>query len=164
MSMATTIEPPKKKRGAGGPRVEGGSPDARKVAAAILDVLGGIRTPTSAAEAVGVSLPRYYALECRAIEGMVKACEPRPKGRVRSPAHEVPALRKEIEKLTRECERKQALLRAAQRTVGLAMPAPVPKGKRRRKPVVRALKAAAVLRSEPSSGAVGPEVSGEEKG
>lgn len=159
----TTMEPPKKTRGADGPRVEGGSPDARKVAAAILDVLGGMRTPGSAAEAVGVSLARYYAIESRAIEGLVKACEPRAKGRAPSSDKEVAALKKHVETLIRECDRKQALLRAAQRAVGLgATPASsLLKGKRRRKPVVRALKAAAVLRSEPAAAV--PSV-GEDKG
>jgi hypothetical protein len=160
MSTAMTMEPPKKKRGADGPRVEGGSPDARKVAAAILDVLGGMRTPTSAAQAVGISLPRYYALESRAIEGLVKACEPRPKGRTTSPDKDLAGLKKQVEVLKRDCERRQALLRVAQRTVGLSAPEPKP-GKRRRKPVVRALKAAAVLRSEP---ATAPEIQGEDKG
>ncbi len=160
MSTVTTMEPAKKKRGADGPRIEGGSPDARKVAAAILDVLGGMRTPTTAAQAVGVSLHRYYALESRAIEGLVKACEPRPKGRTLSPDKDHAVLRKQVEQLKRECERRQALLRVAQRTVGLSLPEPKP-GKRRRKPVVRALKAAAVLRSEP---AATEPVEGEDKG
>jgi hypothetical protein len=160
MSTATMMEPAKKKRGAEGPRIEGGSLDARKVAAAILDVLGGMRTPTTAAQAVGVSLPRYYALESRAIEGLVKACEPRPKGRSASPDKDLAGLRRQVEQLKRECERRQALIRAAQRTVGLSMPEPKP-GKRRRKPVVRALKAAAVLRSEPATAVLSV---GEDKG
>lgn len=53
-----------------------------------------------------------------------------------------------MEKLKVEGARRQALLRAAQRAVGLSL-APK-KGKRRRRPVVRALKAVAVLRSGPS--------------
>jgi len=150
MNTATLVEPAKQKRGPDGPRVRGGSPDARKLAAAILDVLGGMRTPSSAAEAVGVSLPRYYALESRAIEGLVKACEPRPKGRTVSADKELSALKKQVETLKRECERKQALVRVAQRTVGLSLFDPkMAKGKRKRRPVIRALKAAAVLRSEP---------------
>jgi hypothetical protein len=145
------MEPAKKKRSTGDPSTLGGSPDARKVAAAILDVLGGMRTPTTAAQAVGVSLPRYYALESRAIEGLVKACEPRPKGRAVLPDKDLAGLRKQVEQLKRECERRQALLRAAQRTVGLSLPEPKPGKRWRRKPVVRALKVAAVLRSEPAA-------------
>lgn len=151
MSTVMTMEPAKKKRETGDPCALGGSPDARKVAAAILDVLGGMRTPTTAAQAVGVSLPRYYALESRAIEGLVKACEPRPKGRAVLPDKDLAGLRKQVEQLKRECERRQALLRAAQRTVGLSLPEPKPGKRRRRKPVVRALKVAAVLRSEPAT-------------
>lgn len=166
--MTTTMSEPKllkavKKRPyAVGPQVEGGSSDARRTAAAILDVLGGIRTPSDAAVAVGVSLPRYYALESRAIEGLVKACEVRPKGRVASPDKELHVLRREVEQLRRECERKQALVRAAQRTVGLALPEPKLKGKRKRRPVVRALKAAEVLRSEPTPRSTPQEATREE--
>jgi hypothetical protein len=130
------------------PRPRGGSPDARKAAATILDVLAGQHTPTSAAEALGISVPRYYALEARAVEGMVKACEPRPKGRVTAPEKELALLRREVETLRREVERRQALVRAAQRAVGLSQPPGRP-SKRKKRPAVRALKTARVLRSEP---------------
>ena len=53
----------------------------RRLAAVILDVLAGSRTPPQAAEALGVSLPRYYQLEARALGGLVAACESRPRGR-----------------------------------------------------------------------------------
>jgi hypothetical protein len=46
----------------------------------ILEVLAGMRTPTEAATVVGLSVPRYYLWEQRALEGLVRACEPRPKG------------------------------------------------------------------------------------
>src|SRR2546426_11803453 len=101
--MTTTMSEPKlqksekKRRSSPGPQVEGGSSDARRIAAAILDVLGGIRTPSDAAVAVGVSLPRYYALESRAIEGLVRGCEPRTKGRAASPDKELHVLRREVE-------------------------------------------------------------------
>lgn len=163
MSEPKSLKAVKKRPYAAGPQVDGGSSDARRTAAAILDVLGGVRTPSDAAVAVGVSLPRYYALESRAIEGLVKACEARPKGRVASPDKELHVLRREVEQLRRECERKQALVRAAQRTVGLALPEPKgAKGKRRRKPVVRALKAAEVLRSDPTPRLTPQEVTREE--
>ena len=142
---------PKKLRRPAGPKVRGGDRESRRVAAAILDVLAGARTPGQAAEALSVSLPRYYALETRALEGFVKACEPRPKGRSKTPEKEIAMLRREVERLRREDARKQALLRAAQRAVGLTAPPPKPKKKRRRRASVRALKAAAVLRSEPES-------------
>lgn len=147
-----------KRPGAGGPKVEGGTAEARRVAAVILDVLAGVRTPSQAAEAVGLSPARYYSLESRALEGMVQACEPRPKGRAVSPERESSSLKKRVEFLERELARKQAQLRATQRAIGLAQPAaPDPKAKRKRRPVVRALKAAAVLRSEPEPREVKPE-------
>jgi hypothetical protein len=63
----------------------------------------------------------------------------------------VVALRRECEQLRRECGRHQALVRAARRTVGLTLPtaatAATPK-RRRRRPTARALKMAALLRTE----------------
>jgi hypothetical protein len=78
--------------------------------------------------------------------GLVKACEPRSGKRTRRPEKELEELKKQVVRLERECARKQALLRASQRTVGIAVPAPKRKVKRRRRPVVRALKMAEVLR------------------
>lgn len=131
-------------------RLEGTGREARQLAAAVLEVLAGVRTPMAAAEALGVSLPRYYAVELRALEGLVAACAPRPKGRVRTAASELAALQRECERLRCDCARQQALVRASQRTIGLTAPSPPPpragKKRRSRKPTVRALKAARVLR------------------
>jgi hypothetical protein len=134
-----------------------GSAQAKRLAAAILEVLAGSRTPTNAAQVLGTSLPRYYLLEQRALQGLLGACEPRPKGRVVSETGKLAALEKQVAKLQRECGRQQALLRAAQRAVGLAAPPP-PKPKapgsgrkgRQRRPTARALKAAAALRADSS--------------
>lgn len=129
---------------------DGGGPEARCLAAAILEVLGGERSPTEAAQALGTSLPRYYALESRALAGLIAGCEPRPTGRVKSPQREVETLRRENEKLKRDVGRSQALVRMAQRAAGLSAAAPhgkPAKGKRRRRPVARALRAAAEIRS-----------------
>lgn len=133
-----------------GPRITGGASDARLRAAAILDVLAGNRTPTQAAEAMSLSLQRYFALERRALEELVRACEPRPRGGGRRvhPEKEKFMLKKQIERLERECGRRQALIRGLQRAAALAAPPPKPAGRRKRRPTVRALKAAAVLRSE----------------
>src|SRR5262245_30685610 len=60
---------------------EGASAEARRLAAAILEVLAGARTPTQAAQALGLSLPRYYLLESRALHGILVACERRSVGR-----------------------------------------------------------------------------------
>lgn len=143
----------------GGPTPAPGTRQANKLAVAILDVLAGARLPADAAQAVGVSLPRYYQLEQRALDGIVKACEPRVKGPGKNPQRQVAQLQRQVARLTQELSRQQALVRAAQRTIGLAPPAPRPaasaKGasgaaksssKRRRKPTVRALKAAQRLR------------------
>jgi hypothetical protein len=71
-----------------------GSRDANRVAAAILEVLAGVRTPTDAAQALVVSVPRYYQLEQRALEGLIAACEPRRLGREQTSKSRVSALEK----------------------------------------------------------------------
>src|SRR5262245_6994852 len=62
---------------------ESGDGEARRLAAVILEVLAGGRTPTEAAQSLGISPPRYYALEQRALTGLVSACRRRQRGRVR---------------------------------------------------------------------------------
>jgi len=119
------------------------------MAAVILEVLAGVRTPTEAAGALGVSPPRYYALEQRAILGLVEACRSRKRGPGKSITNEVEKLRSEVKRLERECRRTQALLRVAHRTANL--PPVEPRGpkvsgkRRRRRPTARALKAAKAL-------------------
>ena len=154
VAVPSEAKPPlkKKPRGPSGPRVSGGSREAKRMAAAILEVLGGIRLPSDAAVALNVSLPRYYLLETRALNGLVAACEPRPRGRVRSAESELMGMRKQLTRAQQECARWAALARVAQRTVGLPQPVPANgKGngkKRKRKPTVRALKAVQVLQSD----------------
>jgi hypothetical protein len=145
------------------------SRDAKQRAAAILEVLAGGRTPTQAAQALGVSLGRYYLLEDKALAALVTACEPQPRGRNPNGAHRVARLQRECEHWQRECARQQALVRAAQRSIGLAAPPPPAakdkdkgKGKkRRRRPVVRALAAANRLRVEPAAAVVSTATAGE---
>jgi hypothetical protein len=134
---------------------EGASPSARQQAAAILEVLAGLRTPTQAAQALGLSVPRYYVLEARAVQGILLACEPRRLGGQATAESALAALRRECEQLRRDCARQQALVRAAQRTIGLTAPPPVRppatkdgKKRRPRRPVARALRAVARLQSE----------------
>jgi hypothetical protein len=144
------------------------SQQAKRQAAAILEVLAGARTPTQAAQALAVSLPRYYQLEERALRGLLQACEPKPKGRVRSAASELARLRQECDHLQRELTRQQSLVRLAQRSVGLVPTMPTcakPAGKpgackpgaglgspsqkrRQRRPVARALSVATRLQQE----------------
>jgi hypothetical protein len=128
------------------------SRDARRLAAAVLEVLAGARTPAEAATALDVSLPRYYQLENLALRGLVAACEPKPRGRQVSPDKAAEELRRENARLRREVGRQQALVRAGQRTVGLAAPPPAPLkagGKKpRRRRLARALRVAAQLQNQ----------------
>jgi hypothetical protein len=144
------------------PKVAGGahldvarSPEAKRMAAAILEVLAGARTPGEAARVLGLSLPRYYQVETRALNGLLAACEARPKGRQPNPANEAVGLRRENERLRREITRHQALARAAQRAIGLPSSPPpaktrpgasggsdAPAKKTRRRRVARALSVA----------------------
>lgn len=169
--------------GSAKPRAPRGSKDAlnlqqvcfetRRQAAAILEVLAGLRTPTQAAKELGIAMPVYYKLESRALASVVEACQPRPKGPGRPPEkaseRELAVARRECETLRRELNRQQALTRAAQRAMGLsAVPPPPPPsqktpgtpGKRHRKPVARAVRTIAALRktqpSDPPTAAPSP--------
>src|SRR6516162_1883953 len=124
---------------------------AKQLAAAILQVLAGARTPTEAAIALNLSVPRYYQLETQALRGLVHACEPRPQGRVRPEKTELEALRQENQRLQREVTRQQTLARAAQRAIGLSPPAPAvhKTGKKpRKRRLARALSMAERLQAE----------------
>jgi hypothetical protein len=102
---------------------------------------------------LAISLTRYYIIESRALQGLIAACEPRPRGKVRTPASELAALRQECEQLRRQAARQQALLRVTERSIGLTSAAAPTSSKsenksrkkRPRKPKARALLAAAVL-------------------
>jgi hypothetical protein len=138
--------------------------EAKRRAAAILEVLAGTRRPSEAAAALGVTVPRYYFLEERALRGLVAACEPH-KTSVPSLETRLAQLEKELARSQNECVRQQALVRVAQRTIGLAAPptaksippgktagnaAKNGRGRRSRRPTVRALKAARTLRADSS--------------
>jgi len=135
------------------------SKEAKRLAAVILEVLAGVRQPPQAAEALQLSLPRYYQVEVRALRGLLAACEPRPRGRRPDVARELTGLRQQNARLQRELARQQALLRLAQRAVGVAPAAPAPKAsrKKRRQRQARALTVAARLRQE--AAAEGPAAS-----
>ena len=85
------------------------SREARHLAAVILDVLAGARTPTQAAEALSLSLPRYYQLEARAVGGLIGACEPRPRGRQVEVTAELTRANKEVDRLKRELSRAKGI-------------------------------------------------------
>lgn len=149
--QAATARSTRKPRGSHG--VQGGSSEANRLAVAILEVLAGVLSPTAAAQALGISLPRYYQLETRALEGLVAACQLKPKGKQPSLERKVEALEQQLERAHRECARHLALARVAQRSVGLGkLPADGKTSqhngtaRKKRRPAVRALKAAQALR------------------
>jgi len=127
-----------------------GSAAARRLATAVLEVLGGMITPTDAGTAAGISVQRYYALEARALQGLVDALEPKPRGRRQTPQGELAALRKDNKALLRQVGRLTALVRTAHRASGLADGKPIKRipGRRPRRPSTRALKAVTALREE----------------
>lgn len=148
-----------------GPKVTAGSEDARRIASAILEVLAGTLTPSAAASTIGISMPKYYMLEVRALNAMIESCEPRPKGRVMSPASKMESLEKELNELKQANSRLQTLLRAARRTIGLAPKSegkPAADGKRHRtvRPSPRALKVVQLLKKpvEPAVAEAAPVV------
>jgi hypothetical protein len=156
------------------PAPAGGTSPARLQAAAILEVLAGVRRPSEAAQALSVSLPRYYQLERRALTGFLAACEPAPRGPRIDPARRLTALERENQRLQRECDRQRALVRMAERSLGLAPVGAKPpangkeeatkngsKVRRRRRASVRALQVARGLRAddapaEPRNGEAAP--------
>lgn len=145
-----------RKLGRRAPCPQPGSAPANKLAAIVLDVLAGARLPADAAQQAGISLPGYYHLEQRVLDAIVRACEPRPRGKTRSPQRHIDELQRQVKRLEQECARQQALVRAAHRTIGVTPPAPKPiaeksdgKRHRKRRPTVRALKAARLLREAP---------------
>ena len=124
MSQPSTATPvAKRKAPRGAHAVQGGTSEANRRTVAVLEVLGGLRTPADAAAALGIAVPRYYQLETRALEGMVTALEPRSLGKQPSLEGRVARLQKELEQARRESARQQALVRVAQRSLGLKPPA-----------------------------------------
>jgi len=148
------------------------SRSAKKTAAVMLEVLSGQRDTTSASEALGIAMSRYYVLEARAVAGLVKALEPRPKGKQNSPEVALREARAEVVQLQRDVARGQALLRVSQRSLGVKVSSKKPrkgsklgastksgtKKKRRRRTVRRAAQVIARLRSEPEAAPVAPGV------
>jgi len=152
------------------------SPEAMRRASAILDVLGGLHTPGEAAEVLEIGVSRYYMLEAQAIEGLVCACEPQPKGKQVSPEREIEKLLAQIKRLESERGRYQALLRASQRALGVKLPkGRSPEGqspeagkdsdkgnskKRRRRTTTRALSMSKVLKEKIDGESQGGQTAG----
>ena len=103
-----------------GPKALTGSAQAKRMLALLLEALGGLRTTQEAAAGMGVALVRYYQLETRALQAMLAALEPRPKGRrPRTEAQCQAEQAQEKEQLARELRRYKSLCRSLQRTVGV---------------------------------------------
>ncbi len=149
-------------------RLSQSSERARQIAALILDVLGGNRTPGDAAQAMGLSVARFYVIEQRAILGLVAACET-PATRGPSPDLQVQIQRLEADnrRLNQALLRQQAIVRSTQRGLGITNPRPPPaatvtpgakttgKGRRKRRPMVRALRQARRVAAVHSPSAAG---------
>ncbi|HZN93336.1 MAG TPA: hypothetical protein VFB81_11565 [Myxococcales bacterium] len=137
-----------------------GDDAAKRSAAVILEVLAGLRTPADGSQALGITSMRYYVLERRALEGMVQALAPRPKGKRRRPEDALAEVNREKVRLEREVGRLQALVRAAQRTMKLPPPPSRERKKgearRPRRPQVRAEKTIALLRAQAPDAAPSP--------
>ena len=130
-----------------------GSAEAKRQAAVILEVLSGLRRTEEASAAMKIALPRYYLLETRALQGLIAALEPRPKGRQRRPEDEIAGLEKDRSRLQRELNRTQALVRASQRAMGIPQAAKDDDksklggtGRKKRGATVRAIRTVRALR------------------
>jgi hypothetical protein len=162
------------------PRPATASSDAKRIAGAILEVLAGVRSITDAAILLGVAPARYYALEARAIAGLIAACEPRARGPAPGAGlqAELDRLRTERDRLREEAARYQSLARIAQAAFGApiavpAMPLPpatrtasrgtrpaadpsAPKVRKKRVATVRALRLAQQVRDDQDRPDAGP--------
>jgi len=115
-------KPPKPPRPPKPPPETQASPQARRTAAVLLEVLAGLRATGSAAQELGVTPMRYYQIEERAIGGLIVACEPRPSGLPpeRRDAKELAKLREQMRRQTQELNQARSVLRTTQRQLGVA--------------------------------------------
>ena len=122
----------------------------------------------SASRPAAVPVPRTCFAVRRGMRGSRSALAPRPLGKQPSLENRVKQLEKDLEAARRACARQEALVRLTQRSVGLAAlakpksaPAPTANGKGRkpRRPMVRALKAAQTLRAQASAAETGQPAS-----
>lgn len=95
------------------------TPEAKRTAACVLEVLAGVRTPEQASAALGLSLPTYYQTEARALRGLVAGCSPEPPGRAMVLGKQLRSAELRAAVLEKQVQRYQALLRSTQRSIGL---------------------------------------------
>jgi len=120
-----------------------GSDTAKRIAVVLLEVLSGVCGATEGSRRLNISLTRYYALETRALQALLHALEPRPRGR--AVQADGVSMQRERQRLEGEVLRLQALVRTMQRAIAVA-PAPKDATRRRRKITPRARKVIAQLR------------------
>jgi len=141
-----------------GPSTLKGSKQAKASLVVILETLSGACTTGEAAERLSVSLSRYYQLETRALQGMLTALEPRPRGPRKTKDAEIRALKAEKREVERALRRATSLLRAASRSVGVK--APKKKGakakKKRARRCARGATVLATIREEAQGGTQEP--------
>ena len=112
------------------------SPQARRTATVLLEVLAGLRSTGDAARTLEVTPVRFYAIETRAIGGLIAACEPRPSGiqpEVRD-AQELARLREQLRRQGQELNQVRSVLRTTQRQLGVATAPQPPPGAKPGKP------------------------------
>ncbi len=136
---------------------QGQNGEAKRRAAIVLEVLAGMRTPSEAAAVLGLSVSSYYLLERKALQGLLAGCQPQPKGLPGpAPERQLERLQRELDRCRQECLRQASLVRATQRAMGLpavakpAGPSKANSGKqgkktKRRRPTIRAMRAAKTL-------------------
>lgn len=143
-----------------GPNAVTGSPYAKKLASILLEAFSGVIGPQDASEAMGLTLPRYYQLETRALQALIESMEPRQRGPQPNPSRELERLETENTRLRKELRRYQTLHRAAQGALGFTSTATEPgaesrsskkKATRKRRKRSRGERVASALRA--SSGA-----------
>jgi hypothetical protein len=131
-----------------GPSTLKGSKGAKAWLVVILETLSGACTTGEAAERLSVSLSRYYQLETRALQGMLSALEPRPRGPRQTKDGEIRALKAEKRDVERELRRATSLLRAATRSVGVKAAKKGVKKRARRKVKARGATVLATIRQD----------------
>jgi hypothetical protein len=140
------------------------TPESRKHAGCVLEVLAGLRSPEQAAEALSMSLPTYYNLETRALRGLIHGCTPTPPGRTLMLLKQVRSFELQCATLQKQVGRYQALLRNAQRSAGLLPPpveakARIGAQRKPKRPAIRALRAIEAIARVESPPAQQPVVS-----
>jgi len=139
-----------------GPSTLKGSKGAKASLVVILETLSGACSTGEAAERLQISLSRYYQLETRALQGMLTALEPRPRGRRKTKADEIRVLKAEKKEVERELRRATSLLRAATRSVGVKA---AKKGAKKKR-VRRRARGATVLETIRKGASDGPQEQG----